>query len=357
MLQTAPKSIKKSFVEFVRMAVSKVSNLKPIKAYKKANKVKLLLAMFAGFFLSCAVLPYIIPLPQSGAQMYDAFKESQKSSGEFVSIDGYTTFVQDIGSKSGKVIVLIHGFGGSTFTWRNTALALADKGYRVISVDLKGFGNSEKILNTDYSHDVQAKLITKILQSKNISKATFIAHSMGVNVVLHLYKQSPNLVDKLVFVDGNNIQPGYALLNQVSSGFVGTGYGTQILRQVILRQFGKETIHNTLASAMYKDDLLTRDMEEGYALPTTIKGWEDSLIGVVRDSTANGVSDQEVAKINVKTLVIWGEKDEWIPLTRGREFAGLIGGSELVILPDCGHLAMEEYPTLFNALLVEYLKK
>jgi len=105
---------------------------------------------------------------------------------------------------SGAPILLIHGFGASTFTWRRIAPALAEN-YKVIAVDLKGFGQSDKPLDEHYSIFDQAKLIKQLIVEKDLKNLVLIGHSYGGGISLMLaLDEDPRLegrIAKLVLLD------------------------------------------------------------------------------------------------------------------------------------------------------------
>ena len=86
-----------------------------------------------------------------------------------------------------------------------------------------------------------------------------------------------------------------------------------------------------------------------------LKDWDLSLLGIIRDSGKN-VLQKPLSDIKAKTLVIWGEKDSWIDLTKGMQINAEIENSSLRIIKNSGHLPMEENPELFNEILIEFLK-
>src|SRR5919106_720766 len=86
---------------------------------------------------------------------------------------------------SGPPLLLIHGFGASTFTWRYVAPDLA-RTNRVIAVDLKGFGQSDKPFDERYSVYDQAELLAQLIQEKDLRDLTLVGHSFGGGVALLL---------------------------------------------------------------------------------------------------------------------------------------------------------------------------
>ncbi len=104
----------------------------------------------------------------------------------------------------GPPLLLIHGFGASTFTWRFVAPELA-KSHRVIAVDLKGFGQSDKPFDGRYSVYDQAELLAQLIEDKDLRDLTLVGHSFGGGVALLLALEANQRLDgritRLVLLD------------------------------------------------------------------------------------------------------------------------------------------------------------
>ena len=67
--------------------------------------------------------------------------------------------------------------------------------------------------------------------------------------------------------------------------------------------------------------------------------------------------EKELPSIQAKTLIIWGENDEWIPLESGYKFSKDLSNSTLVILPECGHIPQEEKPEQTAKIIIDFIEK
>ena len=126
---------------------------------------------------------------------------------------GTRTFVEEAGPADGPAVVLIHGFGGSTFSWRYTLPALADAGYRTVAFDLKGFGLSDKTFAGDHSDPAQVEFAAQVMDKLSISHATLVGRSWDGNIVAHMTPEHPERVEKLVIVDGAIVKDHSNLVN------------------------------------------------------------------------------------------------------------------------------------------------
>lgn len=105
------------------------------------------------------------------------------------------------GSKDAPVVLLVHGLGGSSEYWRQLLSCPEMQKYRLLAIDMLGFGRSDKPKDFDYSLEAQADAIREFLTLKGVDKVTYVGHSMGGTVGMTLIQQQPSIVKKLVLVD------------------------------------------------------------------------------------------------------------------------------------------------------------
>ena len=88
----------------------------------------------------------------------------------FIDVDGTRVHYQEAGDRHAPAVVLIHGFASSTLVWSKVFLKLAAEGYRVIALDMLGFGYSAKPRNGEYTIAGQAKLLMRLLDALGITE-------------------------------------------------------------------------------------------------------------------------------------------------------------------------------------------
>src|SRR5437016_955867 len=120
----------------------------------------------------------------------------------FAEIDGVRVHYQEKGA--GTPLVLIHGFASSVFSWKDVFEPLS-KNFRVIAVDLKGFGFSGKP-DGDYTRRAQATLVAHLLDYLKIDKAWLCGNSMDGDVSLNLAVQNPKRVNGLIRIDSGCVK-------------------------------------------------------------------------------------------------------------------------------------------------------
>jgi pimeloyl-ACP methyl ester carboxylesterase len=272
--------------------------------------------------------------------------------GVFLDVDGLQTYVWVRGPEDGAPVLLMHGFGGSTYNFRYNIDALAEAGYRAIAFDRPPFGLTAKPADYDYSHAAQAEFVAALMDELDIETASFVGHSMGGNVLAHFALRYPERVDKIMIVSG-------AILTGGAPGAVGDLLESPLLSGLVseaVRTFiTPESLIESLESAYADTDLLTSEARERLTAPLRIEGWQDGLAGLITDSGDNTLDTERLAEITAPTLLIWGEEDALVPLEDGEQLVELIPGATLITYTDVGHLPMEELPEQFNQDVLAFL--
>lgn len=261
-------------------------------------------------------------------------------------------YVEETGS--GRPVVLLHGLGGSTFAWRHIVPGLA-RNHRVIAVDLKGFGRSDKPLDDRYAASDQAELVAAFLRERDLTGVTLIGHSFGGTVALNMalaLKGDRGRIAKLVVLDAPALQQDFSGEEQLfrtpglpSSVLMVTP--PEILAQLLLK----------LVSAPGRE-IPERDVE-GYAEPFRDEGTRHAFVATARaifDANKPRMGDRYRA-IRQPTLLIWCRRDRVVPLSTGRRLAKQIPQARLQILNRCNHLPQDEVPDALLAKLKTFLKR
>ena len=305
--------------------------------------------LVAFLFLVC-VVSYLIPLGENQAEISP--EDVIGDNGRFLDINGMHIYIKDQNPESiKKTIVFIHGFGGSTFSWRNNAPFFAGQGYRVVSLDVKGFGLSHKDFASDYSHPSQAELLAEVFDRLEIDQACLIGHSMGTSIMLHFAHLYPEKVLGLISVDGYvNLDEGvfypFALLN--------FGPFKRTAEVFLTRYVTRERVSMLLESASHQD-IVTAEVVDCYYNRLVIGQWAQSLLAMTRDMYKNTIAFP-LEDITFPTLIFWGEQDTWVTRAQIDKWRDEIPSAEFHVIPETGHLLMEENPELFNNMVLAFLE-
>jgi len=318
--------------------------------WRRHRRLAILAYTVLALLILVCVVPYLIPLGKSQAEISpdDLIGEH----GRFLDIDGVSIYVEEQNPESTQgTIVFIHGFGGSTFSWRYNAPFFAGQGYRVVSLDMKGFGLSYKDFASDYSHPLQAKLLTEVLDRLEVGQACFVGHSMGTSVMLHFAHLYPEKVLGLISVGGSvNLDEGFVHV----SALLNFGPFRRIGEVFLIRYVSRERVGKLLESASHQD-ILTAEVVDGYYNRLVTGQWAQSLLAMTRDMYKNTITFP-LEDITFPTLIFWGEQDTWVTRTEIDKWRNGIPSAEFHVIPETGHLLMEENPELFNAMVLAFLE-
>lgn len=298
--------------------------------------------------IAILIIPYLIPLPGGTDPVALA-----DPGGSFVTVNSVRVYTLQDGPADGPAVLLLHGLGGSTFSWRENITALAAAGYRVIAFDRPGFGLSDKPLELDYAHPAQADFAIDLMDVLGVERAVLIGHSAGGNVIAHMAVRHPTRVSGLVIVDGAIVggTGGPVFLGPLIS-FPPLTRWIQVLAPAVVTP---ERFNSLLASAYGPGFTVTDEISAGYGRVLQTEGWQNGFVGLVRDAGRNRLDLDAVATISAPTLIVWGEADTWVPVSDGETLRDLIPGASWVAYPGVGHLPMEEVPETFNRDVIAFL--
>ncbi len=308
--------------------------------------LKLLLALVAIVAIGFSVFWFARPADISFDEVRDTVPNSEYS--RFAEIDGVRVHYQEKGT--GTPLILLHGFTSSTYSWKDVFDPLS-KTFRVIAVDLKGFGFSAKP-DGDYSRHAQASLVVHLLDSLKIERAWLCGNSMGGEVALNVAVKSPERLAGLILIDssgvavtgGNSFTPRYLLvpfLGRILTAFAMTS---------------DKLVREGLEKSFYDDSKITADRVAYYYRPLQTRGGQLAALRA-RKQAGQFPIEQDLIGIKARTLIIWGADDELIPLAAGRKMNSLIKDSKLVIIEECGHVPQEEKPERVLDAMTKFIEQ
>lgn len=262
----------------------------------------------------------------------------------FANVDG--TRVRYVDRGSGPVVVLLHGFASSIENW---ALVMPElvKEYRVIALDLRGFGWTDRP-DGDYSPEAQAKLVAALLDERGVTgKVSIVAHSWGSSVAMAFALAQPERVERLALYDT------WLYDNQLPSMFHmarAPGLG-EMLFGLFYDQRADERMSQAFYDADYVTEALVEDVERAFDRP----GTRAAALATVRgmDFTRQ---ELRYPQVKVPTLLLWGREDLVTPVSIGERLTRALPQSKLLVYPRCGHFPMIEAASESTRDLREFLK-
>ncbi len=250
---------------------------------------------------------------------------------KFTTINGHRVHYKQVGS--GPHIILIHGIGASTYTWRFVVPLLADK-FTVTAMDLLGFGQSDKPNNFDYTLDEQSKILIQFINQLQIDKAKLVGSSMGGALALWLCNLYPDRFTQAVTI-APAIDPGVALLDLHNLSF---------LSSLVFPAISPALVKSIMTRVISKKDLINEESIEMYYEPysrgtSAIKAFALSF-SLLRDKRFPG----ELKSLPIKHLMLWGAEDKIVPFSVGEKLQKTISNTQLIVQEKGSHHLMEDSP-------------
>jgi len=250
--------------------------------------------------------------------------------------------------KEGNNIVFLHGLGGNTSTFRYCIEEIS-KNNKVYALDLKGFGYSERILNSNHSLEEQAKILLEFLNKKNIPKAVVVGHSMGGEITLLAYNMDPKKFSKIILIDSSGLEnsPRF-LLKFINQPIVDVVYYKLFIKESSFRK--------VLRTIFFNNAFIDKEVVQNYYTPFKIEDSNKVFLNIMKGFKRYNISDI-LANISIPTLIIWGKNDTWINVKHGYKFKELIKNSKLEIIPEAGHLCIEEKHSIANKIIGDFINE
>lgn len=283
----------------------------------------------------------IAALIRRGGLSEDLTWEEVPKPGRIVDIDAYGVHYVEQGS--GPTMLLIHGFGGQTHQYRHQ-IAYFARTHRVIAVDLKGFGYSERDINTGLSHTDQVVMLRALLEKLDVDRATVVGHSMGGAVAQRFAATHPELVDALVL----------AASMPADRRFRGGGRSMPaFLLRPILPVLARFAASRLLKASFYDPANLTDEIAEEYIRPARLKGSMDGLLKMMKDASGDPAVD--MTRLTMPTLLLFGSDDPVAPLSMAQQLRERIPHARLTVIDRSAHLLLEERPDDCNRAIGDFL--
>jgi len=275
-------------------------------------------------------------------------------------------------------LLLLHGFGANSNHWRKNIKSFAKNGYAVYAIDLLGFGQSDQPgikdigkLDNGIWCDQVTDFITDIIRPINSNKIVIIGNSLGGLVALTCAVSIPEEISGIIaspLPDPIVLKINY-LKNK--SKFKSLKYKlirlfiTLLPIEFILFVISRfKLIYYFLNFAYNKKEFIDKELFDLISIPSkrpsAAKALRAMCLGMATRS--NKLKSSFLLKViskvkKVPFLLIWGEKDNFIPLNYGKRIEKLFPWVELKVILNSGHCVHDEDPQLFNKISREWIEK
>lgn len=269
---------------------------------------------------------------------------------------GYPIEFSEANPQAGNLVVLLHGFGASSFSWRGMFQRFAVE-HHVISYDRPGFGFTPLVSNglspDPYSLDGQVYLLRQILTARaNGRPMVLVGHSAGGLLAAEYALRYPGEITALVLESPAiwRKPPPIALLAKLARAPWIEAWGSRRLK-------GFEKLGMRILSDSFSDTgKLTQATGDGYRAPMTLPDWTTRLWRFITASQRNQVRSN-LWRLDTPTFVVSGDSDRIVKVEDTFRVAERIPGHSIYLVPNCGHIAHEEQPDDFWRVVSGFLSK
>jgi 4,5:9,10-diseco-3-hydroxy-5,9,17-trioxoandrosta-1(10),2-diene-4-oate hydrolase len=256
----------------------------------------------------------------------------------------------DVGT--GPAVMLLHGWNHHAEAWIRNIGPVARAGYRVVALDLPGFGRSG-MPHIDYSLRGYSRFITRLMDALRMDRAALVGSSMGGAISLKTAIDHPSRVSAVVGVDpAGMFERPPRLWSLLASPALRAVVRPFVGRRRILEESHKNAYFDKTLSSPQQVDV----MAEAHLQP----GYRDHFLAMAQSLATTPAGEQlwqELPGLTMPVLVVWGRQDRTLPVHHAYRAAQRIPGSELVLYDQCGHLPMYEKAEDFNRDMVDFLQR
>ncbi|MGE0680939.1 MAG: alpha/beta fold hydrolase, partial [Candidatus Binatia bacterium] len=293
---------------------------------------------FAGCLFGCQPTPSL-----TGAELIQKYPEKH-----YLQIDGVALHYEQEGI--GPPVVLLHGLLTHSALWRTIASGLT-YGNTIYTVDLMGFGFSEKPQNVTYSLDTYIAQLGVVAETLHLNRPILVGHGLGAVIATLYAMRHPAKVNKLVLMD-------------VPFSNVTLPFSLRALRAPLLGEWfvGDWALDQVFRDGVENDAVLTAAMLRIYAQPYhEDPGAWAALRKCLREANVEATWEQEIhphlATLRLPILLIWGGNDEYAPVALGRTLHEALPQAQMEVILRSGHYVQEDRPEEVRAILKAFLDR
>jgi pimeloyl-ACP methyl ester carboxylesterase len=267
------------------------------------------------------------------------------SSPQMVDVDGLKVHYKETGAQGAPALLLLHGFGSSLQAWDDWSLKL-DQKYRVIRLDLPGFGLTGASPGHDYSEEKDLAILTHFADKLGLEKFSVIGHSMGGKMAWSLAASQPERVQALVLMAPD----GFPDAKDIGTKPYEVPAVTGLIKYFLPKYLVRKSVEPAFAEADALSDALVNRYFDMLRAP--------GVRGAILERSNQTIYTDPVPRlkaIKAPTLLIWGEQDQMIPSTNAQSYANVLPNSTTVLLPKLGHLLQEEQPEKGLTAVMQFL--
>ncbi|MTI09342.1 alpha/beta fold hydrolase, partial [Curvivirga aplysinae] len=250
---------------------------------------------------------------------------------------------------NGPDLILVHGTPFNAIIWTDVVKRLS-KNYCLHLLDLPGYGRSDKFEGQDVRLRSFARVVKEFSDHKKLTNPILIGHDFGAASVLGAHLVEELSVKAIAIIDGVILSPW------------GTPFSRHVQKNEETFANVPEYVHLAVLEAHIKtasSRIIDTDLMNGLLAPWRGEEGQKAYYRQIGQYDYDYTVDLEklYPTLQVPSLVLWGEEDQWVNISEGRRFHAMLKNSDFEPLPDAGHLSMIDVPNLLSNKLEDWLNQ
>ena len=290
------------------------------------------------FTLLIALLAIILLFWKADISKADIDKKYGTPPSSFVTVNKMRVHYRDQGNKLDTLpLILLHGTGASLHTWEK-CISNIDKKKRIITLDLPAYGLTGPNPEREYSIANYVEFVNDFMEKMGVNRFILGGNSLGGMISWNYTLRFPQKVDKLILIDAAGFK-----FQSNSKPLAFTLAKIPIIKNSLLYLSPRFVARKSVENVYFDKATVTDTVVERYFDLFLREGNRQAFIDRMAETHKN-VNTNLLSKIPQKTLIIWGDHDQLIPLNYGYLFADKLPNNTFAIIKNCGHVQMEEKP-------------
>jgi len=304
--------------------------------------------------LAIVTLPLVLPIPpMRDCELPEHLADPDSL---FAQVNDLKIHYKD-SSGSKPVLVLLHGFGASLFSFSGIIPELT-KDFRVVSFDRIGFGLSQRpklgewMGENPYSDRSQVSILFGLLDLLGIQKALLAGHSAGGAIAVQAALQQPEWVSGLVLEDPAIFNQGHGFSGGLK-WLLDSPQAERVMPYIIRKILSRSD--SSIRKAWHDPSRLLPETIELYRRPLRVKDWDRALFEFTR-AERTPLHDDQLAQLQIPVLVLSGDDDSFVAPRDSLRLSTMLPQAQFAMITACGHIPHEEQPKDFIAVALPFLK-
>jgi pimeloyl-ACP methyl ester carboxylesterase len=299
--------------------------------------------VLSGVLLAAATLT--LSLYRPALPIEQVHKKYVQAQSRFIEVNGVRLHYLDEGSGP-ETLLLVHGGGSSLFAWDAITERLKAK-YRVVRLDLPGFGLSGYDPKDDYHVANWMRYVIGFAERMNLRQVIVMGHSTGAQIAWRIALERPELTKAIILSAATGFpekDPVFWRAGQIPV----VGELMSVLTPRFIVKMNLEDIF--FDKSKIKDDTIDR-----YYEILRREGGRRAMLARMRAGDFD--KHEQVPNIKIPALVLWGTHDSWVPVTHGERYAKEMSNCTLVTFSNAAHNLIEEVPDEVSKTVIEWLAR